>query len=205
MPAYAATIRRPPRTLIESEQSRLLKLTGEHRRGFRDHVILSLALGTGLREHELAALDVGDILNEHGRIRRRVPLRVFKRSNLDVDSQQIFMPDDLVYKLGKFIAWKRGQGESVLPDAPLFLSRLGKRIATRTLRLMFRTWQERAGFDQPFRFHALRHSAITNVYKRKKDILLAQRVARHKSIESTMIYATPSDQDVEDAMRDQPC
>ena len=205
MPAYAATVRRPPRTLVESEQSRLLKLTGEHRDGFRDHMILAIALGTALREHEIAALDVGDIVNEHGRIRRRVPLRVFKRSNLDADSQQIFLPDDLVYKLAKYITWKRNRGESVAPDAPLFLSRLHKRIATRTLRLMFKTWQERAGFDQPFRFHALRHSAITNVYKRKKDILLAQRVARHKSIESTMIYATPSDQDVEDAMRDQPC
>ena len=28
----------------------LLKTTGEHREGFRDHVIFSLALGTGLRE-----------------------------------------------------------------------------------------------------------------------------------------------------------
>jgi integrase len=70
---------------------------------------------------------------------------------------------------------------------------------------MFRTWQERAGFDHVFSFHALRHSGITNVYQRKKDILLAQRVARHKSIQSTMVYASPSDQDVEDAMRDQPC
>ena len=91
MPAYAATVRRAPRTLVESEQSRLLKLTGEHRRGFRDHVILSIALGTALREHEIAALDVGDIVNEHGRIRRRVPLRVFKRSNMDVESQQVFL------------------------------------------------------------------------------------------------------------------
>lgn len=205
MPAYASTIRRPPRTLVDAEQARLLKITGEHRDGFRDHVLLSLALGTALREHEIVALDIGDVVNEHGRIRRRVSLRVFKRSNMDVESQQVFVPDDLAYKLTKFLAWKRVQGESVAADAPLFVSRLGKRIATRTVRLMFRTWQERAGFDHIFPFHSLRHSGITNVYKRKKDILLAQRVARHKSIESTMIYATPSDQDVENAMRDQPC
>src|SRR5690242_1090133 len=103
MPAYAAAVRRPPRTLTAIEQARLLKVTGEHRDGFRDHMILAIALGTALREHEIAALDVGDIVNEHGRIRRRVPLRVFKRSNLDADSQQIFLPDDLVYKLSKYI------------------------------------------------------------------------------------------------------
>jgi hypothetical protein len=55
MPAYAAAIPRPPRTLTELEQATLLKVTGERRDGFRDHVIFAVALGTGLREHEIAA------------------------------------------------------------------------------------------------------------------------------------------------------
>lgn len=69
MPAYAAAIPRPPRTLTEFEQATLLKVTGEHRDGFRDHVIFAMALATGLREHEIAALDVGDVLHEDGRAR----------------------------------------------------------------------------------------------------------------------------------------
>jgi integrase len=83
MPAYAAAIPRPPRTLTEVEQAALLKVTGEHRDGFRDHVIFAVALGTGLREHEIAALDVGDVLHEDGRVRRRIALRTFKRSSTD--------------------------------------------------------------------------------------------------------------------------
>lgn len=55
MTAYADAIAKPPRTLTELEQKLLLKTTGEHRDGFRDHVLISLALGTGLREHELLA------------------------------------------------------------------------------------------------------------------------------------------------------
>jgi hypothetical protein len=74
MPAYAAAIPRPPRTLTELEQATPLKVTGDHRDGFRDHVIFAVALGTGLREHEIAALDVGDVLHEHGRVRRRIAL-----------------------------------------------------------------------------------------------------------------------------------
>lgn len=58
------------------------------------------------------------------------------------------LPDSAWYKLGKFIAWKRAQGESLEPTAPLFVSRRGLRIATRTLRHLFRLWQERAGFDR---------------------------------------------------------
>jgi integrase len=157
-----ANVRRPPRTLTETEQAKLLKTTGEHRYGFRDHVIFAMALGTGLREHEIAALNVGDVVHTDGRVRRRLALRVFKRSTADPGPQEVFVPDDLWYKLGKLIGWKRNSGESVDLDAPLFVSRRGRRIATRTLRHVFHVWQRRAGFDRPFNFHALRHYAATH-------------------------------------------
>ena len=67
---------RTPRTLTEREQRALLKITGEHRAGFRDHVLYAM-VGTGLREHELIALSVGDVFRE-GRPRRRLLLSVFK-------------------------------------------------------------------------------------------------------------------------------
>jgi hypothetical protein len=49
--AYADAIAKPPRTLTDLEQKLIMKTTGEHRDGYRDHCIISLALGTGLREH----------------------------------------------------------------------------------------------------------------------------------------------------------
>lgn len=57
--ANYADATRTPRTLTEREQRTLLKVTGEHRAGYRDHVLYAMALGTGLREHELIALSVG--------------------------------------------------------------------------------------------------------------------------------------------------
>ena len=101
MPAYAAALPRPPRTLTELEQGTLLKVTGKHRSGFRDHVIFAVALGTGLREHGIAALDVGDVLHDDGRVRRRIALRTFKRSSTESATQEVFIPDSLFYKLGK--------------------------------------------------------------------------------------------------------
>lgn len=205
MPAYAAAIARPPRTLTDVEQVRLLKVTGEHRDGFRDHVIFAVALGTGLREHEIAALDVGDVLHDDGRIRRRIALRIFKRSSNEPATQEVFLPDAVWYKLAKFIGWKKTSGEDLGADSPLFISRRGTRIATRTLRYLFRLWQGRAGFDRPFSFHALRHSALTNAYRSTRDIRLVQRLARHKSVDTTTIYAAPSDEDILRAVRDLPC
>lgn len=205
MSTYVAAIARPPRTLTAVDQARLLKATGEHRDGFRDHVIFALALGTALREHEIAALDVGDIMHDNGKVRRRFVLRVFKRSTDDPPQQDIFLPDGVWYKLTKFLSWKRANRESLEPDAPLFVSRRRQRIAKRTLRHLFRLWQERAGFDHVFNFHALRHTALTNVYRATGDIRLAQRVARHKRIDTTTVYAAPSDEDILRAVRGLPC
>jgi len=150
---------------MELEQATLLKVTGEHRDGFRDRVIFAVALGTGLREHEIAALDVGDVLLDDGRVGRRIALRTFKRSSTEAATQEVFIPDSLWYKLRKLISWKRAHGESLKPAAPLFVSRRGRRISTRTLRYLFAVWQRRAGFDRAFNFHALRHTALTNLYR----------------------------------------
>jgi len=69
MANYAGSAR-TPRTLTEREQRALLKVTGEHRAGFRDRVLDAMANGTGLREHELIALSVGDVFRD-GKPKRR--------------------------------------------------------------------------------------------------------------------------------------
>jgi len=205
MPTYAGSVVTSPRTLTDLEQKRLLKVTGEHRDGFRDHVLISLALGTGLREHELLALELGDVFDDSGETKRRVTLRVFKRSAKEPATQEIVLPDLVRAKLQKFRAWKKREGESLAADAPLFLSRLGKRLSSRQLRENFALWQKRAGFERHLPFHSTRHTACTSLYRRTKDIRLTQRFARHKSILTTSRYAHPSDEDLVQAVKDLPC
>src|SRR5690349_21181752 len=93
MIAYAGAIARPLRTLTEREVALLLRTTGQHAAGWRDHVIMSIALGTGLREHEILALDIGDVFDEGGRAKRHVRLRVFKRASDDPPPQEIVLSD----------------------------------------------------------------------------------------------------------------
>lgn len=203
--AYVDTSRRPPKTLTLEEQRRLLATTGEHRAGYRDHVIFSVALGTALREHEIVALNVGDVTDDGATVRRRFPLRVFKRSSTDPAGQECILPDATHFKLKSFLKWKRKNGESLAANAPLFVSRNRGRLSTVRLRHAFADWQRRAGFERHFTFHQLRHTALTNLYRVRKDIRIVQKIARHKNLNTTGIYAHPSDEDVLRAVRDLPC
>lgn len=205
MSQYAFDTARPAKTLTEAEQKLVLRVSGEHVRGFRDHLIIAFALGTGLREHEIAALNVGDVFHPDGRPRRRFELRVFKRSAKKPASQEIIVPDDLMYKLEKFWSYKRQRSEALAADAPLFMSRHAKRIATRTLRYMFALWQQRAGFERHLTFHQLRHSACTNLYRRKRDPKMVQRFARHTSLQTTSMYMHADDEEMMQTLRTMPC
>jgi len=71
---------------------------------------------------------------------------------------------------------------------------------------LWRTWQQRAGFDRLYPLHAIRHSAVTNVYRKTRDLYLAQRFARHASPRlTTTVYTHPSDEEIARQIRSLSC
>ena len=186
---------RTPRTLTEREQRALLKVTGEHRAGYRDHVLYAQALGTGLREHELVALSVGDVFRDD-KPKRRLLLNVFKGAQRTGGTQEVLLSESLRGKLRRFHQWKVRERECLDSEGPLFVSRLGRRLSLRQVRHGFTVLQDRAGFERRVTFHMLRHSAVTNLYALTKDIRLTQRFARHRSLVTTMVYTHPSEADL---------
>jgi integrase/recombinase XerC len=90
-------------------------------------------------------------------------------------------------------------------DAPLFANQSGRRISKRRVQFAWATWQRRAGFDRVYGFHALRHTAVTNVYRASRDLFLAQRFARHVSPLTTTVYTHPSDQEMAGRVRGLEC
>lgn len=196
---------KPVKALTTREIASILRVTGEHKSGYRDHIIIALALGTGLREHELIGLDMGDVYTPRGLARTRVKLRVFKTSNSDESMQEVLLSGALRAKLDKYRAYKDSKGLGIQALDPVFESQRNKRLSLRMVRHMWGVWQKKAGFERKLNFHALRHTACQSLYKRTKDIKLVQQFARHKSVESTMIYTRVSDDDLMRALEDQPC
>ena len=181
-----------PTTLTTGEQALILRATASN---LRDHVIFSLALGTGLRLAEIVGLDVSDVYGPDGvpKVRVRVRREIAKGGR----AADVFLPDRLVTKLKRYWRWKRERGESLDPSAPLFANQSRRRISKRRVQLAWRTWQQRTGFDRLYSFHSIRHSAISNVYRASRDLFLAQRFARHSSPLTTVVYTHPSDEDMQ--------
>ncbi len=204
MANYAASFVRAPKTFTDRERSSLLRVTGEHVAGFRDHVLYSLAETTALRQHELLGLDVGDVRGPNGTIKRRVTLRVFKRSNRNVDDQFVFLSDTARTKIGRLLELRTRSGEALGPDSPLFISSRGKRLSARRARSAFAAWQQRAGFERRVSFHILRHDSISFMYRKWKDSKMVQQFARHASPLSTAIYTHTPDEALYRAVQDQP-
>ncbi len=189
-----------PTTLTADEQKLILRTTAKHH---RDHLIISLALGTGLRLGEINGLNVGDVYAPNGtpKVRVRIRREIAKGGR----AGDIFLPDRLVTKMARYLKWKTRRGERLDPAAPLFCAQSGRRLSKRRVQFLWRTWQERAGFDRLYPFHSIRHSAVTNVYRRTRDLFLAQRFARHASPLTTTIYTHPSDEEMWDRVRRLSC
>ena len=189
-----------PTTLTTDEQRLILRATAGN---VRDHTIISLALGTGLRLAEVVGLNVGDVFAPDGTPRARVRIRAeIAKGGRAAD---VFLPDRLVVKLRKFWRWKRQRGEDLSPDAALICNQSGGRVSKRRVQFAWATWQRRAGFDRVYGFHALRHTAVTNVYRVSRDLFLAQRFARHVSPLTTTVYTHPSDQEMAGRVRGLAC
>ncbi len=180
-----------PQTLTQAEQRAILRAT---RCNPRDHLVYSLALGTGLRLAEIVGLDVGDVYTTDGKPKNRVRLRpeIAKGGR----AGDVFLPDALLVKSRKFWRHKATRREGLRPEDPLFCSQSRTRISPRRVQFAFRTWQMKAGFDRLYPFHSLRHTSITAVYRASRDLFLAQRFARHASPLTTTIYTHPSDQEL---------
>ena len=193
-------IRSTPKTLTDAEVHALLVATGRAERDLRDHVLLLVAVSTGLRVSELVALNISDIKNGKG-VKSVVELRA--ETTKGSKGGEIVLPERMRRKLGKYLSWKMEHGEDVNDHAPLFSSRgggrsgaeKGSRLSVRSAEAIFARWQKRAGFERRANFHILRHTFATTMLRKTKNLRLVQIACRHSSPSTTAVYTHPSMQE----------
>ncbi|MFT5467801.1 MAG: integrase/recombinase XerC [Verrucomicrobiales bacterium] len=139
----------------------------------RDAAILELFYSSGVRLSELAALDVKDYDSVGECIRV-----------LGKGSKERLCP----FGSHADKAIQRYRHEAKVHEGPLFISKLRKRLSTRSLWSVIRKHTEAAGLPINVSPHKLRHSFATHLLDNGADLRSVQELLGHASLSTTQIY-----------------
>ena len=148
--------------------------------GLRDRAILETLYSAGLRVSELVGMNDGDLDIHEGIVRVRGKGR--KERLAPVGSFALTALNDwmCVRKFAPSVPTGR--------EAPVFISRLGRRISTRSVGRMLEKHLQTSGLSQQTSPHTLRHSFATHLLDSGADIRSVQELLGHKSLVTTQIY-----------------
>jgi len=152
--------------------------------GLRDYAMINLMVRNGLRVIEVIRANVGDL----ERLQGRTILRVLGKGRDSRDEFVVLSP--LTRDIIEDYLKTRG---NVRADAPLFPSlgirNFGGRLCTRTIHRRVTYYMKEAGIKtDKISPHSLRHSFVTLAIEGGATLVEAQAAARHRSVQTTMIY-----------------
>ena len=100
----------------------------------------------------------------------------------------VYFPKALQKHLKDYLRVKAKRGESLAPEAPLFVSRNSARISPRQVQRDFKVWVRESGIEGDLTPHALRHTVGTRLLKKYKNAKLVQRYLGHSDVTKTLRY-----------------
>ena len=167
-----------PRPLSEIDAARAIKDAGTHDvewMAARDTALLTLLYGCGLRISEALSLTRKNVplgaslsIIGKGKKERGVPVLPVVREAVGAYADKIPF--------------------SGAPNAPLFLSRRGKKMSAREAQLLMQRLRGRLGLSERATPHALRHSFATHLLAGGGDLRSVQELLGHASLSTTQTY-----------------
>jgi integrase/recombinase XerD len=168
--------------LTDTEVRRLLSQPDTTTGGRRDAAILALMVYTGVRTVEVFRADLADLRTENGRL----VLFVTGKGHAEADSMVVIANPAAENALYDWLATRGNQ------PGPLFTSLSdrsnGQRLSLRALRGMVKHYFGLAGVRGNKTTHSLRHTAISKAILNGAPVQKVQSMARHESLDTTMIY-----------------
>ena len=182
--------------LTEDEIDRLLealKREKETKKGYlayRNALFMKLLYFAGLRTSEALAIRKRDVVAmETGHFKIRIQAKGGK-------NQYAYIPSDAIREELEFIYTNMSFKENDLLIQTSKGKPLDRHAAYRIGKRLF----QKAGIFHKSGLHILRHSLAMRLVKQKVDPIRIQKVLRHASITSTMVYAKADEKDVLEAL-----
>lgn len=162
--------------LLPEEQHLMVAKSKEM--GVRAYAIIKLFLSSGIRVGEMVKLDISDVDFDNKTIQIRHG-KGDKSRVICIDGEA----KDAIFEYLKTRAKPKNQSTA------LFLGeKTTERLGTSGISSIVKECTVRAGICKRISPHKLRHTFITNVIEKTKDIPLAQQLAGHADIKTTMRY-----------------
>lgn len=151
----------------------------------RDLALVNLLVRTGLRTIEVIRAELGDMRQEGGEA-----VLWIQGKGRDSKDELVLLTPDTLRPIKEYLA-ARGP---VKEAEPLFASvsrrNRNHRMTTRSVRRIVKSSLGVAGLDSVrLTAHSLRHTAVTLALQAGATVQEAQTMARHASIDTTLIYA----------------
>lgn len=190
--------KRLPKYLTLDDSKKLLNATSEDARNSkRDYAIITLFLNCGIRLSELVNINITDIeFNE-------CKLNVIGKGNKE---RAIYLNKACIKAIEDYLAVRPKDKIKFDSRNALFLSERRERISNRTVQYTVKQELKRAGLDtNKYSVHKLRHTAATLMYKYGNvDIRALQELLGHESISTTEIYTHVDNEQVRNAVENNP-
>ena len=132
--------------------------------------------GSGLRISEAVAIRIEDVDSEN--------MRLFVRNGKGERERYTVLPEASLEMLRKCYKIYKPKH----PEGYLFLNREGKPLKSERLRVFFRRYRRKAGIDDRFIVHSLRHSFATKLVEEGVPLVQVKELLGHSCIRSTMTY-----------------
>ena len=159
----------------------------------RLRLAVCLGMETALRISEITSLKIEDLINDQAEVNRLVRVRVKGKIKGKPRFENVYLTERARAEVKEFIGEQR--------SGWLLQGLHGSRLNRTSLLILWKQAQEVAGWPRPlYRFHDIRHTAITRFYNRTLNLVLTMQFARHRSLTSTEVYTHTTIEDLWKAM-----
>ena len=174
------------KSLTQTEILAVLKAASD---SARDHAMVLLAFRHGMRASEVCGLELKDVDLKNGEI----VVRRLKGSLRTTQPLADLQGQPLLSEKRVIRAWLAERGQH--PSKYVFTSQKSGKIHRSQFYRIFSSAAEKAGLPEDRRHpHVLKHSLAVLLVESNTNLATVRIALGHKSIQSTVVYAQPSDQ-----------
>lgn len=170
--------RQLPKPMDVDQMVGMLEAPPEDELESRDLAMWELFYSSGLRLSELTGLDLTDLDLAAG--------MVLVRQGKGRKSRHVPVGKCATEAVERWLAIR--DGYAAAGERALFVSRLGTRIAQRTVQVRLERWQQKLGLPEHVHPHRLRHSFASHLLESSGDLRAVQELLGHANLATTQIY-----------------